>query len=170
MTELESLGSGPILVGFKPDLHPAIIGAAVGLARAFDCEAIFVYVELNSALVELEPTTQRYADSLAPDVDEEMGAVALGLRDTLAAAVHGAGVNWSLRVLAGDPASALSRLGAELGARMFVVGTRRPGPLHHLEEILGGSVGKALAMGQTRPVVLVPMGQNSSGHELLPEE
>jgi nucleotide-binding universal stress UspA family protein len=40
---------------------------------------------------------------------------------------------------------------------MFVVGTRRHGAMRRLEEFVSGSIAKELAMGQERPVLLVPM-------------
>lgn len=153
------LDDGPIVVGIEPGLPSRIIETAERTARAFGCEVVFAYVELNSALVELEYTEPRTHDSLEPEIDEEMTGVASALSDRLAAALAETDVDWSFRVLAGDPASALSRLAADLDSRMLIVGTRRRGGLHRVEEFFAGSVAKALAMGQERPVLLVPLNR-----------
>ena len=151
------LRDGPIIVGIEPGLPPSIVAAAEQLALAFDCEAIFAYVQLNSALVELDSAGTRTAASLNPEVDTEMAGVAGELSGHLKSTLDGSAVRWAFHVLAGDPASALSRLAATTGARMFVVGTRRHGAMRRLEEFVSGSIAKELAMGQERPVLLVPM-------------
>ncbi|KRC58582.1 hypothetical protein ASE14_18650 [Agromyces sp. Root81] len=155
------LEDGPIVVGIKPGLPSRLIETAERTAGSMDCAVIFAYVELNSALVELEYTEPRTRDSLDPEIDEEMSAVAAAISDMLTAALAESRVQWSFRVLAGDPASALSRLAADVGSRMLIVGTRRHGALHRVEEFFTGSLAKALAMGQDRPVLLVPMIQEA---------
>lgn len=90
-----------------------------------------------------------------------MARVAVALGDMLTAALADTRITWSFRVLAGDPASALSRLAAEVDSRMLVVGTRRHGALHRVEEFFAGSVAKSLAMGQDRPVLLVPLSRTA---------
>ena len=155
----EHLDDGPIVVGVKPGLPSRLVDIAEHTARSFGCEAVFAYVELNSALVELEYTEPRTRDSLDPEIDEEMAGVAREVSDMLTEMLAGTDVTWSFRVLAGDPASALSRLAADLNSRMIVVGTRRHGGLHRVEEFFAGSLGKALATGQDRPVLLVPLNR-----------
>lgn len=161
---------GPLVVGFKPELNPAIIDAARFLAMSFHCDVIFVYVQQNVGVYAADPLGTWYVEPAVAEIDEDTNAIALELADTLAAALDSAGVGWSLRVLIGDPSSALSRFGEEVGARMFVVGTRRPGAVHRLEEMLAGSVAKALAMGQSRPVLLVPMARKQAQRQEDPLE
>ncbi|HEY9425410.1 MAG TPA: universal stress protein [Microterricola sp.] len=151
------LSGGPIVVGIEPGLPPSIVAAAEQLGLAFDCEVLFAYVELNSALVELDSARTRTASSLKPEMDEEMTGIAAELAGYLKSTLDGSGARWAFHVLAGDPASALSRLAATTDARMFVVGTRRHGAMRRLEEFVSGSIAKELAMGQERPVLLVPM-------------
>lgn len=153
------LDDGPIVVGVKPGLPTRIIETAVHTAASFGCGVVFAYVELNSALVELDSTEPRTRESLDPEIDDEMAGVAAEVSDMLDAALADTDVSWSFRVLAGDPASALSRLAADLHSRMLVVGTRRHGGLHRVEEFFAGSVAKSLAMGQDRPVLLVPLNR-----------
>ncbi|MBM7831246.1 nucleotide-binding universal stress UspA family protein [Agromyces cerinus] len=155
------LEDGPIVVGIKPGLPSRLIQTAERTARSFDCEVIFAYVELNSALVELDSTEPRTRESLDPEMDEEMAGVAAGVSDMLSAALAETDIRWSFRVLAGDPASALSRLAADVDSRMLIVGTRRHGTLHRVEEFFTGSLAKALAMGQDRPVLLVPINRDA---------
>jgi nucleotide-binding universal stress UspA family protein len=154
-----ALETGPIIVGFKPEVHPVLIDVARNAALAFDCEVIFTYVEMNNAMVELETASLEYVDALPSEDNDDLAAMTKRLAETLTLALNGSAARWSLRVVAGDPATALSRLGAELGARLYIVGTRGPGPLNRLEEILTGAVGRTLAMGQDRPVMIVPMGR-----------
>ncbi len=144
-------------MGIEPGLPPTIVAAAEQLALAFDCEVLFAYVQLNSAIVELDSAGTRTAASLNPEIDSEMSGVAAELAGYLKSALDGSRARWAFHVLAGDPASALSRLAATTGARMFVVGTRRHGAMRRLEEFVSGSIAKELAMGQERPVLLVPM-------------
>ncbi|SIO20088.1 universal stress protein [Agromyces cerinus] len=155
------LDDGPIVVGIEPGLPSRIIETAERTAGSMGCEVIFAYVELNSALVELEYTEPRTRDSLDPAIDEEMSAVASTIKGMLGSALAESRVQWSFRVLAGDPASALSRLAADVHSRMLVVGTRRHGGLHRVEEFFTGSLAKALAMGQDRPVLLVPLNRET---------
>ncbi|RXZ46606.1 universal stress protein [Agromyces fucosus] len=160
MSESEThLDDGPIVVGVKPGIPLRIIETAERTAASFGCEVVFAYVELNSALVELDDTELRTRESLDPKMDDEMAGVAAEVGDMLEGALAGSEVSWSFRVLAGDPASALSRLAADLSSRMLVVGTRRHGGLHRVEEFFAGSVAKSLAMGQDRPVLLVPLSR-----------
>ena len=100
----------PILVGVEPGLPTAVISVAEELATGLGCEVVFAYVELNSALIELDPEGVRATESLDPEVDDEMASIVRELGLTLAAALRDSLVPWSLRTLGGDPASALSRL------------------------------------------------------------
>lgn len=161
---------GPIVVGFKPELNPAIIDSARFLATSFRCDVIFVYVQQNVGVYAADPLGTWYIEPAVTEIDDETNATALELADTLAAALDPSGVTWSLRVLIGDPSSALAWFGEEVGARMFIVGTRRPGAVHRLEEMLAGSVAKALAMGQSRPVLLVPMARKHEQRQQAPLE
>ena len=73
------LSGGPIVVGLEPGLPPSIVAAAEQLGLAFDCEVLFAYVELNSAIVELDSARTRTASSLKPEMDEEMTGIAAEL-------------------------------------------------------------------------------------------
>lgn len=155
----DSSDDRPILVGIKPGMPPAVISVAEEQASGFGCDVVFAYVELNSALIELDPEGVRTSESLDPDVDDEMASIVRELRQTLADAFHDSPVRWSLRTLGGDPASALSRLAVEVDARVIVVGSRHPGIIHRVEELFSKSVAASLITGQTRPVLVVPAGR-----------
>ena len=55
-----------------------------------------------------------------------------------------------------DPARELGRLADAVGARLVVVGARRPGVRGRVGELLTGSVAVRLVHHQHRPVLVVP--------------
>lgn len=78
------------------------------------------------------------------------------LRRDLATILEPLAVVWRTHALAGNPSAELSALAERLGARMIVVGARRPS----LHELLGGSVAAQLARCQLLPVLVVPAAQH----------
>lgn len=121
---------------------------------------VFAYVELNSALIELEKPGLRLRMSLDPPIDDEVASIAAEFRERLQEAEVLADVSWTLRVLGGDPARALDRLAQEVQAALIVVGGPRPGIVHRAEGLLSGSVGGWLARNQARPVLIVPVAND----------
>jgi nucleotide-binding universal stress UspA family protein len=94
------------------------------------------------------------------DPDSDFGYVeqtAEEIHAFLSSALKDCWVVWSFRSLAGEPARALSEAADAIGASMIVVGTREPGVIHALEEVLVGSVAVHLAHHQHRPVLIVPL-------------
>jgi nucleotide-binding universal stress UspA family protein len=65
----------------------------------------------------------------------------------------GSGVPWTVEVLGGEPARAVSARAAELGAEVVVVGSSGRGALARL---LGGSVSRAIVERAAGPVLVVP--------------
>jgi len=147
----------PLVVGVVPGQYPEVLRLAASLAQGLSTLLICAYVDEASYLVEWDPARSAHRLSLHPDVDDaEIRAVTQELRTVAAAACDELGVGWSLRTLAGDPARALGRLGAEAGAAMIIVGTPERGLGHRLSEALNGSVAAWLSHHQDRPVLIVP--------------
>lgn len=146
-----------------PAQSTGVVREAARLAVALERPLVCAYVTEDSYLTEWDRPEVREEASLHPgDVASDDESVALELAAAIAGALEQAddegalSPDWSLRILAGDPAKALGRIAGELDARLIVVGTRRPGIEHALEEWLAGSVAAHLAHDQHRPVVVVP--------------
>jgi nucleotide-binding universal stress UspA family protein len=155
-------GPPPLVVGVLPNQHPEVLLTAGALAVRLDAPLLCAYVDEASYLVEWDPARSAHRLSLHPDKDDEdIRAVTNGLKRTIEealknAAAGSAGVDWTLRTLAGDPARALARLAAEGNAPMIIVGTSERGLAHRISEALNGSVGTWLSHHQSRPVLVVP--------------
>ena len=162
MTSERFSGTAPLLVGIMPKQHPEVINTAASLAARLGQPLLCAYVDEASYLVEWDPARSAHRLSLHPDADDDdIRTLTSGLKADVQAAVEkvaaaGTPVEWTLRTLAGDPARALSRLAAETGAPMIVVGTSERGFSHRLSEALNGSVGAWLSHHQSRPVLVVP--------------
>lgn len=92
--------------------------------------------------------------STAMAIDQLIGtAVTAGVVTRAAVA----GIRLSFHVLAGDPVTALARFATDRGARLIVVGTRKPGVRASLGLTLAGPVASRLARRQTVPVLVVPL-------------
>jgi nucleotide-binding universal stress UspA family protein len=150
-------GPAPLVVGVHPGQHPEVLETAAALAKSLAVPIICAYVDEASYLAEWDPARSAHRLSLHPDTDDdEIRAVAQGLRSMIEAALAGQGIDWSLRTLAGDPARAIGRLAAESGAEMIIVGTPERGLGHRISAALNGSVAAWLSHHQEHPVLVVP--------------
>jgi hypothetical protein len=157
MSSARSSGPAPLVVGVHPGQHPEVLETAAALARGLAVPVICAYVDEASYLVEWDPARSAHRLSLHPDTDDdEIRAVAQELRSAVEASLAGPGVDWSLRILAGDPARAIGRLAAESGAGMIIVGTPEHGLGHRISAALNGSVAAWLSHHQEHPVLIVP--------------
>ncbi|WP_411731017.1 universal stress protein [Paeniglutamicibacter sp.] len=151
-------GMGPIIVGVLPKQPRRVVLEARVLAEALGAPLVFAYVEINSYLVEWELKENIRGNSLHPkDIDEDMTEDARDILHILDSAMAGTKIDWSLRVLAGDPGKALARLGSDLHARMIVVGTRHKGVGARMSELLNGTTAHHVIAHQQLPVVVVPV-------------
>jgi nucleotide-binding universal stress UspA family protein len=145
-------------VGVEPKQPPKVAWEAAALAARLGVDLVFGYAQVNSYLIELDPPDKRDAESLTPvEVDEEMSDLAVRIADSIGRALEGVEASWSLRILSGDPAKALARLAEDISAEFIVVGTRRPGLGHHLEDVVSGSIAAHLSHIQPRPVLVIPL-------------
>ena len=168
MDQDEASGGGPVVVGVHPRQSTAVVAEAARFAAALGRPLLCAYVTEDSYLTEWDRAEIRQEASLHPDTvgaDEE--SLALDLAASIAAALAGGqgdgdGVSeWSLRLLAGDPAKALARVAEEVDARLLVVGTHGRSFGSALEEWLAGAVATRLAHDQRRPVVVVPAARDT---------
>lgn len=162
MTPERFSGPAPLLVGVMPNQHPEVLKTAATLAARLSAPLVCAYVDEASYLVEWDPARSAHRLSLHPEQnDDDIRAVTAALRSVIEQAVAGtsaagAGVEWTLRTLTGDPARALARLAAESNVPMIIVGTSERGLSHRIAEALNGSVGQWLVHHQSRPVLVVP--------------
>ena len=151
-------GPPPLVVGVLPGQSPEVLQTAAPLANKLATELICAYVDEASYLVEWDPARSAHRLSLHPDTDNtEIRAVTQELRNNIGSACDPLGIHWTLRTLAGDPARALGRLAAEVGAAMIIVGTPEPGLGHRISAALNGSVAAWLSHHQDHPILIVPV-------------
>ncbi|UNK44272.1 universal stress protein [Arthrobacter sulfonylureivorans] len=148
---------GPALVGVVQGQRAAVVRRAAVLAVGLGVDLVCVHVDVST----YEETLPNGSKILLPiDSDGDFSYVertAEEIQTNLSEALTGCRVAWSFRTVAGEPARALSDVADTIGASMIVVGTREPGVVHALEEVLVGSVAVHLAHHQHRPVLIVPL-------------
>lgn len=161
-----------LIVGVVPGQSEKVPLAGARLANLFDAELVCAHVDAMRYVVQEGLDGSVVSSSVDPDVVEEGDEVFdEGLRARLAATFDGGRVRWSTRLLAGEPAVALSHLAERLDAEAIIVGTRRAGFRSGMQEFFGGSVAVRLAHRQGRPVIVVPVGgepRTATGSILLP--
>jgi nucleotide-binding universal stress UspA family protein len=161
-------GQSPLVVGILPGQHREVLETAAALADRLDVPLLCAYVDEESYLVEWDPARSAHRLTLHPDADDaEIRGVMEDLKAMAGSACEGRQVDWSLRMLAGDPARALGRLGTDANAAMIIVGTSERGLGHRISELLNGSVAAWLTHHQGRPVLVVP--RSTAAHAELPE-
>jgi nucleotide-binding universal stress UspA family protein len=157
---------GPLVVGVLPGQSPEVLQTAAALAGKLAAPLLCAYVDEASYLVEWDPARSAHRLSLHPDTDTaEIRAVTKELRSAIGAVCDGLGIDWSLRILAGDPARALGRLAADTDAGMIIVGTPEPGLGHRITAALNGSIAAWLSHHQEHPILIVPVRAAVRGWE-----
>ncbi|AXJ09269.1 universal stress protein [Arthrobacter sp. PM3] len=160
MSAESDAGPPPLVVAVLPGQHPEVVQTAASLAARLGVPVICAYVDEASYLVEWDPERSAHRLSLHPDRDDaEIRATAEELRTAVESGCAGRDIDWTLRILAGDPARAIGRLAAEANAQMIVVGTPEPGLGHRISAALNGSVAAWLSHHQERPVLIVPAAE-----------
>jgi nucleotide-binding universal stress UspA family protein len=147
-----------VVVGVVPSQPDAVVAQAATFARHFNAALVCAYVEPSRYPVEEneEGTVTSFPfDPDFPDMRDEIFDEKL--HSHLERVLDAAGIQWSTRALAGDPAVAMGNLAESLDAAMIVVGTREVGVRGIVHEIFNGSVASRLAHHQHRPVVVIPL-------------
>ncbi|MFP3578139.1 universal stress protein [Arthrobacter sp. SIMBA_036] len=147
--------NGPVVVGVMPGQRPAVVEQAARLAASAGLALVFAYADVT--VYPVDGTLGGPAAPIDPDgVDDVAAGFPESLADDLRRQLAPFGVPWSTVLLAGEPAHALAREAANVGASMIVVGTRG----HRLSATLkdlAGSVARQLLRRQDRPVLVVPV-------------
>ncbi|QGH69757.1 universal stress protein [Pseudactinotalea sp. HY158] len=157
----------PIIVGVIPGQPAAVVAEAAILAGQVGADLVCAFVDTSRYPVRELPDGTVVAMPIDPDsAESDVAEIDPGLRDSIASALRGSRVRWSLRALAGGAARELARLADELDAAMIVVGTREAGLRGSLHSFFSGSVAVQLAHHQHRPLVVIPLNPVSGEDEL----
>lgn len=147
-----------IVVGVELDEDATVITKAAEFARHFDAKLVCVISDAGRyAAAEASDGTVTSLDMNPDDPEERVEVFDLRLSAKIDSALGAAGVEWTPRAMAGDPAIQLAHVADEVDALMIIVGTRRPGRMGSMRELLNGSVAAHLAHRQHRPVVVIPL-------------
>ncbi|AFR29877.1 MULTISPECIES: universal stress protein [Micrococcaceae] len=147
--------SGPILVGVMPGQQPVVVEQAAHVAARARLPLVCAYSDVT--VYPVDGTTGGQAAPIDPDGVAGAQGIPDSLTGTIAEQLAGQDIGWSIVPLAGEPARALARLAAEIGASMIVVGTREHKLTAALKELTSGSVARHLFHRQEVPVLVVPV-------------
>ena len=150
----------PLVVGVLPGQHPEVLQTAAALAKRLAAPLVCAYVDEASYLVEWDPARSAHRLSLHPVADDaRFRETTQELRSAIEARCADLGIDWTLRILAGDPARSIGRLATDTNALMIVVGTPERGIGHRITAALNGSVAAWLSHHQEHPILIVPWGR-----------
>ena len=175
MTDMNSVPEagrtqGAVVVGLVAGAPARLVQEAARFARLFGVELLVVTVDGGRYLAFDDPT------GMVPQLDVSLAqqaaqAEADQVELECANALQHAGIRWSMRQLAGDPAKAISQVAEEVDANLIVVGTRRPGLGETLREFFNGSVAARLSHRQSRSVLVGPEHKPVPASEpIVPEQ
>ncbi|WP_084515829.1 universal stress protein [Microbacterium luticocti] len=159
--------TGAVIVGVVPGEPPRVVKEAARHAKAFGAPLVVVNVDVTRFVAYEDPdgTVQTAPVDLAlVGRENERRQVVAEVTEALT----GSELTWALRELVGDPALAMKQLAEKLRARLLVVGTRKRGFGESIREFFTGSVAVRLAHRQTRPVLVVPIGEMVADDEDFP--
>ncbi|WP_417563010.1 universal stress protein [Microbacterium sp.] len=163
----EAVPTGAVIVGVVPGEPPRVVREAARYAKALGAPLLVVTVDVTRFVAYEDP--DGFVQTASVDLntagrEHEVEQI----RDETTTALDGCGVEWSLRELVGDPALAIKKLAEQVKARLIVVGTRKRGLGESIREFFTGSVAVRLAHRQTRPVLVVPIGEIVEDDQDLP--
>ena len=154
----QTIPTGAVIVGVVPGEPTRVLKEAARYAKLFGAPLLVVNVDVTRFVTYEDP--DGYVHSAAIDLNVATGENELAKVTAEASALlNGHGVDWSVRQLVGDPALALKHLAEQVDARLLVVGTRKRGLGESIREFFTGSVAARLAHRQTRPILVIPVGE-----------
>lgn len=163
MAERQHPRSAPVVVGVAPGQRPEVARTAAALAAALGVDLVVAWADPARYVVQEHADGSVLSDAIDPESGEGPGApTGNEALDPLRGVLDAGGAPWTYRSLAGEPARALARLAAVVGARMIVVGSREPGLVPMLAEFFTGSVAVQLTHRQRIPVLVVPVTVGST--------
>lgn len=159
----------PVLVGVTPDHLEHVLAEAGRLAAAFGTTLLVAHVDVTRFVKNEDP--DGYVPTFPSEVDTTLSSKQLDAVKATAEQVLGStGARWTVVQPFGDPATALSQVAEQTNARLIVVGTRKRGIGEGIREFFTGSVAARLTHRQSRPVVVVPLGEPAGvDQDLWPE-
>lgn len=147
-----------LVVGVVKGQQDAVVHEAIRFAKQLDADLVLATVDDTRYTVYKNSDGTTAAFPIDPDsadvITEELDHA---FAEHLKALLEPAGVQWSLRALAGEPAHELARVAHELHADAIIVGTRKRGFRTSAHEFFSGSVAVHLAHRQHHPVIVVPL-------------
>ncbi|MBN9184905.1 universal stress protein [Microbacterium sp.] len=150
--------TGAVIVGIVPGEPSRVLKEAARYAKLLGAPLLVVNVDVTRFVTYEDP--DGYVHSAPIDLNVATGESELAIvRAEASALLDGRGVDWSIRQLVGDPALAMKHLAEQVDARLLVVGTRKRGFGESIREFFTGSVAARLAHRQTRPILVVPIGE-----------
>ncbi len=157
---------GAVIVGVVPGRVSRVLREATRYARLLAVPLVVVYVDVTRFVTYEDP--DGYVHSAPIDMNLATGEMAAAqVADDAAAVLAGSDVPWSVHELVGDPALAIKGLAEDLDSPLIVIGTRRRGLGESIREFFTGSVAARLAHRQSRPILVVPLGDPASDDEDL---
>jgi nucleotide-binding universal stress UspA family protein len=157
-TQPAAVPTGAVIVGVVPGEPTRVLREAARYAKLFGAPLVVVNVDVTRFVTYEDP--DGYVHSAPIDLNVATGETELAaVTAETSALLEGRGVDWSIRQLVGDPALAIKHLAEQVDARLIVVGTRKRGFGESIREFFTGSVAARLAHRQTRPVLVVPIGE-----------
>lgn len=149
---------GAVIVGVVPGQSARVLKEGARYAKLLGAHLLVVHVDVTRFVTYEDP--DGYVHSAPIDInvvagESDLTAVKQQASDLLSASA----LSWSVRQLVGDPALAIKHLAEEIDAKLLVVGTRKRGLGESIREFFTGSVAARLSHRQTRPVLVIPLGE-----------
>jgi nucleotide-binding universal stress UspA family protein len=157
---------GAVIVGVVPGQSPRVLKEAARYAKLLGTHLLIVHVDVTRFVTYEDP--DGYVHSAPIDINVVAGESDLtNVRQQASQLLAASTLSWSVRQLVGDPALAIKHLAEEIDARLLVVGTRKRGLGESIREFFTGSVAARLSHRQTRPILVIPLGDPVPDHEDL---
>jgi nucleotide-binding universal stress UspA family protein len=149
---------GSVIVGVVPGQSSRVLKEGARYAKLLGAHLLVVHVDVTRFVTYEDP--DGYVHSAPIDInvvagENDLQAVTQQATDLL----DGSALHWSVRQLVGDPALAIKHLAEDIDARLLVVGTRKRGIGESIREFFTGSVAARLSHRQTRPILVIPLGE-----------
>lgn len=149
---------GAVIVGVVPGQSARVLKEAARYAKLFGAPLIVAHVDVTRFVTYEDP--DGYVHSAPIDINVVAGESDLtAVKDAASDALADSDLKWSVQQLVGDPALAIKHLAEQIDARLLVVGTRKRGIGESIREFFTGSVAARLTHRQSRPVLVIPLGE-----------
>ncbi len=141
-----------------------VVREAAKYARLLEAPLVVASVDVTRFVTAEDPDGYVHTapiDAAIANAGDDLAEVETEVGHTLA----GVPIEWTVRPLVGDPAMAIKHLAERTDAKLIVVGTRKRGVGESIREFFAGSVAARLTHRQSRPVLVVPVGDPADGYD-----